>query len=126
MRQCLDRVTVLFVAAGECPPAKLATIGRHLQQCPKCRAAVAGVASGARLGDTVENAPAGASSRRLVKAVCVVASLAGIAHHGATADCRSAARVLDRGARASASAVEPRANRARADAEPGLPCELRE
>lgn len=61
---------VLFVANGECTADDLPDVGRHCRRAPRCRAAVAGVASGAGLGDTVEAAPVIVPSKVPLKAVC--------------------------------------------------------
>lgn len=77
-RRCLDRETLLFVAAGQCPGEKLSAVRRHLGKCAGCRADVVRAASGGRLGDTAEEEPPGTARRRVLKTLPVAASLLGI------------------------------------------------
>lgn len=77
-RRCLDRQTLLVAAAGKCPREKLPAIRRHIGKCFRCRDLVARVASGERLGDTVEQAPPGVLRCRTLKTLLVLVSMIGI------------------------------------------------
>lgn len=78
-RRCLDRQTLLFTAAGQCPKERLPAVRRHLLKCSRCRDVVVRVASGGPLGDTLEKTHPGVVRRRALKTLSVAASLLGIA-----------------------------------------------
>jgi hypothetical protein len=53
-RRCVDRPTLIALAAGSCPIQWLRYLRGHLPECPRCRARVVRAARG-RLGDTVDD-----------------------------------------------------------------------
>lgn len=53
-RRCVDRPTLIAIAAGRCPLPWLPYLRRHLPECSRCQARVVRAAGG-RLGDTVDD-----------------------------------------------------------------------
>jgi hypothetical protein len=110
-RGCLRRRTLKAIAAGQCPPADLAKIRRHLPRCPRCQAAMVKAASDPLWGDTVEDEPPAITRRRSAELLAVGASVlaaVGAWRYGASSPTPPAVPAVVAPAAVAPRAVAPR------------------